>query len=305
MAQKPTIKVGHIKITDHLILGITKEKVDQGELIFENLNLETKSYPGWNPLAQELRSGDIDAACILVPIAMELFHSNIKVNVVLQTHKSGSVLVKNKRANIQSIEDFKGKTILIPHYLSVHHLLFDRLLRESGVPVGVDDVKFEVVAPAEIPEYMEWDEKGMIGGFIVAEPFGTQVVKAGYGEDFKLSKEIWPQHPCCVLAVKQDLVVNHPDAIQELTNSLVTSGTMIATRPKAAAEIGAKFLNQDVDVIQTVLSTDRVSFNELLPVKDDFDYIQEYMTTTIKAMSGKINLDNFIINDFADKAGAK
>lgn len=305
MAQKTTVRIGHLKITDHLILGITQNKLDNGEESFDNLDLELQSYPGWNPLAQDLRSGKIDGAAILAPIAMELFYSNIKIRMVIQTHKAGSILIKNKRANIQSLEDFKGKTILIPHYLSVHHLLFDRLLREAGLSIGVNDVKFEVVAPSEIPEIMEWDEEGRVGGFIVAEPFGTQVVKAGYGEEFKLSKEIWPKHPCCILAVRDDLIKSNPDAVQELTDSLVASGRMIENRPNAAAEIGVKFLGQNLAVVKHVLTTDRVDYNELYPVLDDFEYIQTYMTNEIKAMSAKIDLNKFVAKDFADKAGAK
>jgi NitT/TauT family transport system substrate-binding protein len=30
MPDKPVIKVGHLKITDHLILGLTKQKVERG-----------------------------------------------------------------------------------------------------------------------------------------------------------------------------------------------------------------------------------------------------------------------------------
>jgi len=307
MTQKINLKIGHLRITDHLALGITKHFYENGELQFENLTLETKSYSGWNPLAIDLRTGALDAACILVPISMELFQNGIKLRLVLQTHKSGSVLIKNKRANIKSIEDFKGKTILIPHYLSVHHLLFDKLLRDGGIPIGVKDVKFEVVAPSEIPEIMEWDEEGKVGGFIVAEPFGTQVVQAGYGEEFKLSKDIWQNHPCCVLVVREEIVKTNPDAVQELVNAFVKAGNIIKNELEKTVVIGAAFLNQDISVVKHVLTEpfDRVTFTEMYPVIRDFDYIQTYMTSHIKAMSGKIDLNSFVDTSFAEKAGAK
>jgi NitT/TauT family transport system substrate-binding protein len=155
-------------------------------------------------------SGDLDAAFILTPIAMELYCSKKNVRLVLQAHKAGSTIVTNKRASIKKLEDFKGMTLLIPHYLSVHHLLFDRMLRESGLEVGVGkDVVCDVVAPSEIAEIMEWDEKGTVVGFIVAEPLGSQVVKTGYGDEFAMSKDIWPNHPCCVLVVKEEIAQNN------------------------------------------------------------------------------------------------
>ena len=307
MAQKPKITVGYLKITDHLILGVTADKLHKGTESFKYFDLEMRPYRGWNPLAEDLRSGVIDGACVLAPLAMELFHAGQKINVVLQTHKSGSTIVTNKRANINSLEDFKGKAVLIPHYLSVHHLLFDRLLRESGLEIGAGkDIVFDVVAPSEILEIIEWDEKGKVGGFIVAEPFGSQVVKAGYGDEFKLSKEIWPNHPCCVLAIKEDVIGKNPDAVNELVTSLVASGKFITDSPDAAAEIGATFLSQDVEVIKRVLNNPgRVTYNELFPVIDDFEYIQTYLTETIQAMSEKINLNRFLDTQFAREAGAK
>jgi len=307
MTQKPKITIGYLKITDHLILGVTADKLQKGIEAFKYFDLELRPYRGWNPLAGDLRGGVIDAAFVLAPIAMELFHAGKKINIVLQTHKSGSTIVTNKRANIHALEDFKGKAVLIPHYLSVHHLLFDRLLRESGLEIGAGkDIVFDVVAPSEIPEIIEWDEKGTVGGFIVAEPFGSQVIKAGYGEEFKLSKDIWPNHPCCVLAIKEEVVERNPDAVNELVNSLVASGQFITDSPDAASEIGATFLSQEVDVIKRVLNNPgRVTFNELYPVIKDFEYIQTYLTETIQAMSDKVDLNKLIDTQFAREAGAK
>jgi NitT/TauT family transport system substrate-binding protein len=309
MADTPVYKIGHLKITDHLTLGITQHKLETGAETFQHFQLETKAYPGWNPLADDLRSGALDGAFILAPLSMELFHAGLKIKLILQGHKSGSTLIKNKRAHIGAARDFKGRAILIPHYLSVHHLLFDRLMRENGLEVGPGkDIIFDVTAPADIPEIMEWDEKGSVGGFIVAEPFGSQVVKAGYGEEYALSKDLWPNHPCCVLVMKQSLIDGNPAAVQELVNSLVASGQFIETnRDGAAAEIGAKFLGQDVAVIRRVLTQphDRVTMGELCPVVEDFEYIQDYMTTKIEAMSQKINLNDFVDLRFAKAAGAK
>lgn len=308
MPEKRTIRIGHLPITDHLALGMTLDKMEKGEETFEFLDLQTQKFGGWNPLSEQLRSGALDGAFILAPIAMELFHSKGNIHLILQAHKSGSIIVTNKRANIQKLEDFKGRSMLIPHYLSVHHLLFDKLLRESGLEVGAGkDVIFDVVAPAEIPEIMEWDEKGTVGGFIVAEPFGTQVVKAGYGDEFKLSKEIWPNHPCCILVVNNEVVAKNPEAVLELSKSLVQSGQMIKQDLERAVQVGTKFLNQQADVVRFVLTQppDRVTFDEMSPVMEDFEVMQNYLTGTINAMSGKIDLEKFVDLRFAKIAGAK
>jgi len=305
---KPVIKIGHLKITDHLALGLSVDKVEKGEETFKYFDLEAKPYRGWNPLAEELRGGLIDGACILAPIGMELFHSGKKFTMVLQMHKEGSTIVVNKRANIKKLEDFKGKAVLIPHYLSAHHLLFDKLLRDSGYEIGPGkDAVFDVVAPADILEIMEWDETGKVGGFIVAEPFGTQVIKQGLGEEFKLSKEIWPRHPCCVLVLKTELIETNPDAVHELVNSLIASGQSVRKDLNRSVEVGSKFLGQDIEVMRSVLGDPRekVSFHEMMPVLQDFEFMQNYMTGPIQAMSGKIDMEKFVDLKFAQAAGAK
>ncbi|MCE1253177.1 MAG: ABC transporter substrate-binding protein [Anaerolineae bacterium] len=310
MSEKATIRIGHLKITDHLVLGVTQDKIQKGIETPKYLDLQTQAFVGWNPLGVALREGKVDAACILAPLAMEIYHMDKKSRLVLFTHKSGSVIIKNKRANINTIEDFKGKTVLIPHFLSIHNLLFERLLSEKGLTVGVGpgkDVSFEVVAPSEIPEIMEYDEKGHVGGFIVAEPYGSQVVMAGFGEEFALSKDIWPNHPCCLLVVREEVLQKSPDAVQELVNSMVDSGNFVDANPDSAAEIGAKFLGQEKAVINRVLTQTkgRLSTNELMPNLDDLDTIQGIMTQRIKAMSDKIDLDKFADLSFAKNAGAK
>jgi NitT/TauT family transport system substrate-binding protein len=308
LPEKTNLKIGHLPITDHLILGVTMDKLQKGHETFEHCSLEAKPYRGWNPLADDLKAGVLDAACILAPLAMELYHSGAKMKLILQTHKGGSTLIASKKANIEKIEDFVGKHILIPHYLSVHHLLFDWFMRQQGFEVGAGkDLIFDVVAPSEIPEILEYDEKGSVGGFIVAEPFGRQVVKAGLGVELAMSKDIWLDHPCCVLVVKDEFIQNHPEAVQELSNSLVESGRYIKDHPDQASQIGAGFLNQDVDVVHSVLADPkgRVRMDQLFPVMEDFEHIQEYMTHTINAMSAKIDLEKFIDTSFAEKAGAE
>lgn len=309
MSAKPVVKLGHLKITDHLVLGVTVDKLEKGQEAFTQLDLQTHAYRGWNQLAEDLRNGTLEGAFILAPLAMELYHAGVPIKMILQGHKSGSTLIKSKRANIQSLQDFRGKSLLIPHYLSAHHLLFDKLLRDSGLEIGAGkDIIFDVVAPSDIPEIIEWDEKGLVGGFIVAEPFGSQVVAAGYGEEFALSKDIWPHHPCCVLVVKQSLIDGQPEAVQELTNSLVHSGHFIEEhRCNGMCDIGARFLDQDAAVVRHVLTepADRVTMGELFPVIEDLDFMQTYMTTKIQAMSARIDLHRFVDTRFAERAGAK
>ncbi len=307
MADKPTLKVGHLKITDHLILGITKEHALNNTTPFETFNLETVPYLGWNQVSAAMMAGDIDVSFVLAPTAMDLYKAGVNIKLVLFAHKTGSVLIKNKAANINSLEDFKGKMIAIPYQLSVHHMLLHQLLTEKGIEPGAGkDVGLEVMAPSQMPDAVQYDDEGEIGGFIVAEPFGAKAITEGYGEQFYLSKDLWPKHPCCVVVAKNEIIEKHPDAVQELTNSLVRSGNFVQQNIDEATTIGSAFLGQNESVVKKVLTepADRVMTSELMPVVDDLSKIQDYMCDKMNVLKGKIDLDKFVDTRFAKEAGA-
>ncbi len=312
MAEKPAIKIGYLKITDHLILGVTDLKLKKGMEKFEHCTLEPVVKNGWNEVADALSVKSLDGALILAPTAMDLFKAGTDVKLLLFAHKSGSILVKSKNANIEKIEDFAGKTVLIPYQLSVHNMLFYKLLSEKGLKPGRStekgiDVTLEVVAPFQMPEAIEYDEEGEIGGFIVAEPIGSLVIAKGHGEEFYLSKDLWPNHPCCVFVVRNEIIEKYPEAIQEICDSFVKSGLAIDAQPGPASVIGGDFLSQDKDVIKKVLTDppDRILTGELFPIIEDLDTIQKYMMDEMKIMTSLIDLDKFVDTSFAKKAGAK
>ena len=312
MSDKPIIKIGHLSITDHLILGVTKRKLEAGKETFKYCTLETVVKSGWNEVSDALTEGSIDGAFILAPTAMDLFNAGVVIKLILFTHKSGSILVKNKAANIEKIEDFAGKAVLIPYQLSIHNMLFHKLLAEKGLKPGTGkekgvDVLLEVMAPTMMPEVIQYDEEGEIAGFIVAEPIGSKAIAEGYGEEFYLSKDLWPGHPCCVFVVRDEIIDQYPDAVYELTHSLVKSGKSIELQPSPAAGIGANFLNQEKVVIERVLTEppDRITTGELFPVIDDLAKIQDYMCDNMNIIKRKIDLEKFVITQFAEAAGAK
>ena len=83
MADKTPVRIGHLKITDHLVLGITQDKMQKGQESPQYLDLQLQAFAGWNPLAMALREGKIDAACILAPLAMEIFHMDKNTQFVV------------------------------------------------------------------------------------------------------------------------------------------------------------------------------------------------------------------------------
>ena len=172
---KVRLKIAHIQITDHLILGALKHLINNGDLTPKNFELETECMPGWNPVQEALGKGTVDAACILAPMAMDLFNFGVPIKMVLLAHKGGSICVRSTQGEYREpFQDFfRNKTFLIPHKMSVHHMLSHMFFSTIGIKPGTAggegvDLNFEVVAPIKMPEYLSSNPDTC--GFMVAEP---------------------------------------------------------------------------------------------------------------------------------------
>ena len=307
---KKMLKVGYLPIVDHLILGVTNHKLQNGLESNEHYEIEPVKKFSWNEVGDALTAGEIDIAFMLIPYAMDLYFTKPNIKLILLSHRDGSIIVTNKRANINTIADFKGKTVLIPYQASMHHVIFHKLLKSEGLSLGMGaDVMTEVSAPGQIPMMIEYDSEGIIGGYIVAEPFGTVVVNAGFGNIVKLSKEIMPSHPCCGVVVRDEIAENHPEAVQEFINSLVKSGKSIKEKSGETVNIAMEFLSQKEDVVKAILEdpNERFSTDKLLPEMQELVDMQNYLIDTVSrpAISGKIDVNKFVDLKFANAAGAQ
>jgi NitT/TauT family transport system substrate-binding protein len=247
---------------------------------------------------------------MLAPYAMDIYFARKNIKLILLSHRDGSIIVTNKRANISTLSDFKNKTVLIPYQASMHHVIFHKLMQAEGLSLGIGkDVTTEVVAPGQIPMMIEYDTEGIIAGYIVAEPFGTMVVNAGFGEILRLSKDIIPSHACCSVVARDEIVEKYPEAVQELVSSFVQSGLSVKAQPEETVKTAVAFMTQTEEVVKTILEDprERVCTDKLMPVLSEFEEMQNYLidTVTVPSLSGKIDVDKFVDLRFAEAAGAK
>jgi len=308
---KIRLKVGHIQITDHLVLGVLEHLIKKGEFAPQYFELETVCMSGWNPVQKSLEKAEVDAAFIMAPIAMDLFGFGVPIKLVLLAHKNGSICVRNKRgsAGVSFQEYCRNKMFYIPHVLSVHHMLSDMLFREIGLHAGLVgtkglDVIFEVIPPVMMPEFLGESEDAC--GFMVAQPIGTKTVFDGNAQMLFLSGEMWEHHPCCVVALQEKIIAAHPDAVHEFTDLLVKSGQFIEKNPETAAEIALDFLDPEeelqltIPVLKSVLSEHHgIRTDDLYPPLEDLEKIQRYMSEKM-GIGTMIDLEKFVDLRFAD-----
>jgi len=313
---KVQINIGHIQITDHLILGVLKSQIEKGEVNPKYFDLATHSMPGWNPIQESLEKNEIDGAFVLAPIAMDLFAYDVPIKLVMLAHKNGSIFVRSKVFKPDANDDYKpifmNKIVNIPHKLSVHNMLAHQYLSKMGLKPGVPgadneiDVTFEVIPPVLMPRTLMMTQN--VAGFIVAEPIGSNAINKGIAELQFISSAIWNNHPCCVLAMREEFINEYKDAVYELVSLLVKAGKKIASNKEECAEIAVNFLDPErklglsVPVLKNVLEDPKgITTNDLYPVINDLDKMQRYMHDKM-SIGQIIDLEKFIDFSFITEA---
>jgi chemotaxis signal transduction protein/ABC-type nitrate/sulfonate/bicarbonate transport system substrate-binding protein/AmiR/NasT family two-component response regulator len=310
---KRRLKVAHIQITDHLPLGVLKHMLDQNLMKSDHFELELSCMPGWNPVGQALENGSVDAACILAPMAMDLFHFDVPINIVLLTHRNGSIFVRNSEGTYKKpYQDFyKNSTFAIPHKMSVHHMLSHLFLQKVGCNPSLDkgdefDIELEVIPPINMPDFLQENPKH--SGFMVAEPIGSRAISAGLAQFQFFSNELWENHPCCVLVFRKEYIEQFPEAVHELTAKVVEVGNFISQEPDEASAIGVSFLDPQKkmgltrNMLKQVLTQPGgITTDNLYPDKSDLNTMQQYMVKELN-VGALVDLDKLVDTRFADSA---
>lgn len=253
---KEGIKIGFLPITDHL--PIIASKLDEKSMIVPI------KFSNWADIAEALRAGAIDGAFLLAPLGLNLRASGVKIKAVLSGHKNGSSLVVNK--SINSLEELEGKKIAVPSRFSIHYFLLSKLLKEKNITAKIIDM-----APPEMPFALFGSQ---IDGFIVAEPFGQIAVKRG-AKNLLFSKDIKPNHICCVLNVSEELTRN--SSFNAFLEHFKNSANYIRQNHQAASKLGSQILAQKAEVLKDVLDKNIISFDDLSLKESDLEELREFL----------------------------
>jgi chemotaxis signal transduction protein/ABC-type nitrate/sulfonate/bicarbonate transport system substrate-binding protein len=310
---KTILKVAHIQITDHLALGVMKAMINTRQTESHTFTLETACMPNWNRVQSALEKGEVNAAFILAPIAMDLFNYGTPIRLVLFAHRNGSIMVRSKTGQYGKVQQqfFKHRTFYIPHKMSIHHMLAHKYFSEMGLKPGMAgagsvNLLFDVVAPVNMPEFLADNPSSC--GFMVAEPIGSRTIASGIAERQFLSGEMWANHPCCVVVFRQEFLEQHAEAVHEFTRLLVQAGQLIHHDPEQASQIAVSFLDPEgklglkAPLIRQVLSEPTgIKTDNLYPSIEDLDIIQHYMAENMN-IGTLVDLNQFVDLRFADAA---
>ncbi|MBT9317854.1 CmpA/NrtA family ABC transporter substrate-binding protein [Leptothoe spongobia] len=275
--EKTNLKIGFIPITCATPIIMSEPLGFYSKYGF---NAEVVKMPSWGAVRDSAIAGELDAYHMLapMPIAMTLGLGSASFGVKLASIENingQAITVAEKyKGKINGPADFKGFTIGVPFPYSMHNLLLRYYLATGGLDPDVD-VKIRPVPP---PDSIAQMVAGDIDAYLMPDPFNQRAVYEGAGFIFKLTKDLWPGHPCCAFAASDQWIDANPNTFRALNKSIIEAAGYArdpANRPEIAKAISERaFLNQPVEVVEAVLTGnfDDGQGNTLdVPDRIDFD----------------------------------
>jgi NitT/TauT family transport system substrate-binding protein len=262
-------------------------------------------FQGFPEIKEALLSNQMQAAFMVAPMAIALRAQGVPVKIVYLGHRYGSAVVVQKDGPVTSFAGLKGKTIAIPSRYSDERLILFRAMKVHGMKAS--DFRLVEMAPPDMPGALH---AGAIDAFSVGEPFPSQAEMDGYGRVLFHAKEYWPDYISCVVVVRQDVIDSKPEAVQVLVDGIARSGLWLDNPPKrkerrehAADFVGRSYFRQDPRLLKWALTNpaDRVLYQPLTPLRDDFDLITSLMRET-GVLDREIAFEEYVDPQFAESA---
>ena len=220
---KRSLRIGYLPITDASALLTAYEK---GFLADQGIDApQPVLFRSWESLAQAFTIGEVDVVHVLMPLAIQLrLAKQVPLKVIAWGHVNGSALTVSN--NITELPQLAGSTVAIPYWWSIHNIVLQRMFRAQGLTPVIRQqpsaangtVQLAVMAPADMVAALAG---GQVSGYVVADPFSAVAEKNGIGRVQRFLGDVWKDHACCAVVVREDLIAEDPDAVQGLTTAIV------------------------------------------------------------------------------------
>lgn len=259
---EPPLRIGYLPITD-----ATPLLIGHALNFFQNQGLTVEKpvlMRSWPSLADAFLGGSFDVVHLLLPMPIYLrFSQQQRVKIVAWNHTNGSALTVAARQKLRGFGDLKGKQIAIPHWYSLHNIILQLGLRKAGLEIVMQDrarklqpnqVNLFVMAPPDMPTALS---SGSIDGYIVAEPFNAAGEVLAEASILRFTGDVFRNHPCCVVVMKEDMIQKHPGWAQKVLNGIVDSEKWVLGNMDRTARIlskdGGKYLPMPENIIKRAM----------------------------------------------------
>ncbi len=226
-------------------------------------------FPSGPPEMQAMLAGQIDIAYVGATPPITAIDQGLDAKIVAAAQGQGSALV------IQPDADYTGPSYLVGKSVgtfppgSIQDMVLKKWLKDNGVDITKVDIK--AMGPGDATTALTARQ---LDAVFLPDPAPAILEVNGNGKIVALSGEMWPNHVCCVVLVRGDLIRDHPELVKEIIRIHIKATEFINENPEETAEIASRKLGIDKDtVIYSMENSDILYYHDpniALPVMEGY-----------------------------------
>lgn len=237
------VRIGYLPITD-----ATPLLVAHNNGLFEAEGIKSERpvlLRSWAQVIEAFISGQVNVIHLLSPMTVwARYGSKVPAKVVAWNHVGGSGLTV--APGIEDVQQLGGQSIAIPFWYSIHNVVVQQLLRDSGLTpvskvanasIAANEVNLLVLPPSDMPPALA---SKRIAGYIVAEPFNALAENLKVGRIQRFTGDVWRNHACCVVFMHEHDLNNRPEWSQKVVNAIVKAQLWTRDNRAEAAQLLSK-----------------------------------------------------------------
>lgn len=247
------IRIGYFPNMTHIATIVALEEGYYAEELGDDVEIKTSTFSDGSSFMEAMSTDAIDYGTVGPTPALNTYLKNPQHEIIAGAVNGGAVLVVRADADIDSVEDLKGKKIAIPTFGSTQDVGLRKTLEKAGL-TG-DDVELIKQAPADTAALFI---QGEIDAAATQEPWGVNIeTNAGAKllegpEEFAWGNE---STNTVVVATKDFSDVN-PELTEAALRAHTKAVDFINANPEEAIQV---FLTHIKDITGKELSEEEVT----------------------------------------------
>ena len=289
-AKKPETTTLNIGYQKYGLLPIIKERGDLDKALKnQGVDIKWVEFPAGPQLLEGLNVGSVSLgeAGEAPPIFAQAANSNLVYVANQPAAPLAEALIVPKDSNIQSIQDLKGKRIVLNKGSNVHYLLL-KVLEANNLKL--EDIQVVYLPPADARAAFE---KGAVDAWVIWDPFFAAAEKQLGAKVIATGQNLVSNHQFYLADRK--FAEQHPDILKAVVSELNTTTQWVAQHQDDAAKILEKPTGLDLAILKTSIS--RMGFG-VKPISTEVIKEQQNVADAFyqqKLIPQKINIQTAIL----------
>lgn len=282
-----TLNIGFQK---YGVLPIIKARGDLDKALKEKgVNVKWVEFPAGPQLLEGLNVGSVafGESGEAPPIFAQAANSNLVYVANQPAAPLAEALIVPKDSAIQSVQDLKGKRVVLNKGSNVHYLLLKVL---EANHLKLDDIQVVYLPPADARAAFE---KGAVDAWVIWDPFFAAAEKQLNAKVIATGQNLVNNHQFYLADRK--FAEQHPDVLKIVVNELNTTTQWVSQHQTDAAKLLEKPTGLPLDILNTSIS--RMGFG-VTPISNDVVKKQQDVADAFyqqKLIPNKINIQAAVL----------